>query len=76
VLFDTRQSLCRVSEKVLGKEPFADKMFAEYSLPSVTLGKDFAECKMTFVECIKHSAKNAIPVVCHVLVITLDSLFV
>jgi hypothetical protein len=28
VLFDTRQCLCRVSEKILGKEPFADKMFA------------------------------------------------
>jgi hypothetical protein len=25
----------RVPEKVLDKEPFADKMFAEYSLPSV-----------------------------------------
>jgi hypothetical protein len=37
--------------KVLDKEPFA-----EYSLPSVILGKGFAECKM-------HSAKNAILVV-------------
>jgi hypothetical protein len=31
-----------VREKVLDKEPFADKMFDEYSLP-----RDFAECKMT-----------------------------
>jgi hypothetical protein len=43
--------LCRVlfdfvecPEKVLGKEPFPDKMFDEYSLSSVTLGKGFAEC--------------------------------
>jgi hypothetical protein len=48
VLFDTRQSLCRVSEKALGKEPFADEIFAECSLPSVTLGKAFAECKIAF----------------------------
>jgi hypothetical protein len=63
VLFDTRQRLCRVSEKVIGKEPFADKMFAEYSLPSVKLGKGIAECKMAFAECLRHSTKNAILVV-------------
>jgi hypothetical protein len=50
-------------KKVLGKEPFADKIFAECSLPSVTLGKGFAECKIAFAECLRHSAKNAIPVV-------------
>jgi hypothetical protein len=33
------------------------------SLPSVTLGKVFAECKIAFAECLRHSAKNAIPVV-------------
>jgi hypothetical protein len=33
------------------------------SLPSVTLGKGFAECKIAFAECLRHSAKNAIPVV-------------
>jgi hypothetical protein len=38
-----------VSEKVLGKESFADKMFAEYFLLSV-IGKDFTECKMAFAE--------------------------
>jgi hypothetical protein len=37
---------------LLGKEPFADKIFTEYSLPSVTLGKGFAYCKMAFVECL------------------------
>jgi hypothetical protein len=31
---------------------FADEIFVEYSLPSVT-----------FAECLRHSAKNAIPVV-------------
>jgi hypothetical protein len=43
VLFDTRQSLCRVSEKkYLAKNPLPIKY-----LPSVTLGKGFAECKRT-----------------------------
>jgi hypothetical protein len=46
VLFDTRSS---VRKKILGKEPFADKIFAE--------------CKIAFAECLRHSAKNAIPVV-------------
>ena len=32
-------------------------------MPSVTLGKAFAECKIAFAECLRHSAKNAIPVV-------------
>jgi hypothetical protein len=35
-------------------------------LPSVTLGKAFAECKIAFAECLRHSAKNAIPVVMHI----------
>jgi hypothetical protein len=52
-----------VRKKALGKEPFADEIFAECSLPSVTLGKAFAECKIVFAECRRHSAKNAIPVV-------------
>jgi hypothetical protein len=50
-------------KKALGKEPFADEIFAECSLPSVTLGKAFAECKKAFAECLRHSSKNAIPVV-------------
>jgi hypothetical protein len=53
-------------KKVLGKELFADEIFAECSLSSVTLGKGFAECKIVFAECLRHSrhsAKNAIPVV-------------
>jgi hypothetical protein len=32
-------------------------------LPSVTLGKAFAECKIAFAECLKHSAKELCPVV-------------
>jgi hypothetical protein len=40
VLFDTQQSLCRTPEKkILDKELFADKMFANYFLLSVTIGK-------------------------------------
>jgi hypothetical protein len=35
VLFDTR-----CPKKVLGKEPFTDKIFVECFLPSVTLGKE------------------------------------
>jgi hypothetical protein len=50
-------------KKALGKEPFADEIFVECSLPSVTLGKGFTECKIAFAECLRHSAKNAIPVV-------------
>jgi hypothetical protein len=57
VLFDT------CPKKVLGKQPFADKIFAECSLLSVTLGKGFVECKIAFAECLRHSAKNVIPVV-------------
>jgi hypothetical protein len=36
---------------MLGKEPFTDKMFAEYSLSRVTLGKGFTEY-------LAHSAKD------------------
>jgi hypothetical protein len=41
----TRQtSLLSAREKVLGKEGFADTLYAEPSLPSATLSKAFAEC--------------------------------
>jgi hypothetical protein len=49
-------------KKVLDKKLFADKIFAECFLSSVTLGKGFAECKIAFTECLRHSAKNTIPV--------------
>jgi hypothetical protein len=45
VLSGTRQKgLPSAREKALGKEGFVDALFAELSLPSVTLGKAFAEC--------------------------------
>jgi len=47
----------------LGKDPFAVGGFAEWRLPSVTLGKEFAECKLAFAECNRHSAKPVNPVV-------------
>jgi hypothetical protein len=56
----TRQSLCRVPDK----EVVVDVQFSETSLPSVTLGKDFAECFPGFFECFIHSAKQLCPVVC------------
>ena len=47
----------------LGKNPFAVGGFAEWRLSSVTLGKEFAECKLAFAECNRHSAKPVNPVV-------------
>jgi hypothetical protein len=32
-------------KKILDKEPFTDKMFAEYYLPSITLGKVLPDVK-------------------------------
>jgi len=52
----------------LGKEIFADKVFAERPLPSAALGKAFAECLPGFAECPQHSAKRASAVgsrMCH-----------
>jgi hypothetical protein len=49
-------SLPSARQKVLGKEVVADVQFAERSLPSVTLGKAFAEC-------FSVSAKELCPVV-------------
>jgi hypothetical protein len=57
------KSLPSARQKVLGKEAVADVQFAERSLPSVTLGKAFAECKMAFAVCLRHTAKELIPVV-------------
>ena len=47
----------------LGKEIFADKVFAERPLPSAALGKAFAVCLPGFAECPQHSAKRASAVV-------------
>jgi hypothetical protein len=60
---DSDFSLPSARQKVLGKEAVADVQFAERSLPSVTLGKAFAECKIAFVVCLRHTAKELIPVV-------------
>jgi hypothetical protein len=57
------KSLPSARQKVLGKEDVADVQFAERSLPSVTLGKGFAECKIAFAVCLEHTAKKLIPVV-------------
>jgi hypothetical protein len=56
-------SLPSARQKVLGKDAVADEQFAERSLPSVTLGKAFAECKRAFAVCLGHTAKELIPVV-------------
>jgi hypothetical protein len=57
VLSGTRQTtLPSAREKVLGKDGFTDALYVEPSLPSATLGKEFAEC-------FRHSAKPSIPVV-------------
>jgi hypothetical protein len=61
--------ICRVflfaecPKKSTWQRTFADEIFAKCSLPSVTLDKAFTECKIAFAECLRHSAKNAIPVV-------------
>ena len=49
--------------EALGKALFAVRGFAEWALPSVTLGKGFAKCKQAFAECYWHSAKSGSPVV-------------
>ena len=50
--FSTRQSVCRVlNKKTLGKDSFAESLFAECRLPSVTLGEAFAVGKAVFAEC-------------------------
>jgi hypothetical protein len=56
-------SLPSARQKALGKDIFADEIFAECSLPSATLGKGFAECNSGFAECLGHSAKPLNPVV-------------
>ena len=45
--------------------------FAEWRLPSVTLDKEFAEGKLAFAECNRHSAKPVNPVVAVVMLLVL-----
>lgn len=47
----------------LGKNLFAEEVYAGWALPSATLGKDFAEGFWPFAECSWHSAYVTIPVV-------------
>ena len=71
VFFGSNFAECRALGKgfaecrflALGKEIFADKIFAERPLPSAALGKAFAECLTGFAECPRHSAKRASAVV-------------
>ena len=57
------KSLCRVSVLTLGKETFADSVYTEYRLLSVTLGKGFAECFLGFAMWRGHTTNLGIPVV-------------
>jgi hypothetical protein len=62
-IWHSAKSLPSARQIVLGKEAVADVQFAERSLPSVTLDKAFAECKIAFAVCLRHTAKELIPVV-------------
>jgi hypothetical protein len=66
MFLDTWQSR---PKKVLSKEPFV-----ECCLPSVTLGKSFAERKKAFASCLGYSAKNASPIV-HISIDSISSYF-
>ena len=57
------KSLPSARNPTLGKDPFAVGGFAEWRLLSVTLGKEFTECKLAFAECNRYSAKPVNPVV-------------
>jgi hypothetical protein len=48
----------------LDKVVVADVQFTESFLPSVALDKEFAKCFLDFVECLRHSTKQSILVVC------------
>jgi hypothetical protein len=50
-------SLPSARQKTLGKEIFADEIFAVYSLPSAALGKVFAEGKLAFAPGIQQSMR-------------------
>jgi len=52
-----------VSVLALDNETFADSVYAECRLPSVTLGKGFAKCSLGFTMCRAHTANLGIPVV-------------
>ncbi|XP_066347958.1 putative inactive G-type lectin S-receptor-like serine/threonine-protein kinase SRK [Miscanthus floridulus] len=71
--FSTRQSsLPSARQKTLGKDSFAESLFAECRLPRVTLDKAFTEYFLGFAVCPEHTAKLLITVV---LLFLLFSLF-
>jgi hypothetical protein len=51
--------LCRVPDKKYS----AKRLLPMYSSPSVLCREAFAECKISFTECLRHSAKELCPVV-------------
>ena len=51
-------ALPSVRKKILGKDEFAVTSLVVCGLPSVALGKPFAEWKRAFAECLGHSAKH------------------
>jgi hypothetical protein len=70
-------SLPSARQKVLGKEAVANVQFVKRSLPSVTLGKAFAKCKIVFCRVSQTHGKGAdsgsvplviiiVLIVCHV----------
>jgi hypothetical protein len=63
VFWHSAKPLPSARQKALGKDVFADEIFAECPLPSVTLDKAFAECNRGFAECPRQSAKPLNPVV-------------
>jgi hypothetical protein len=51
----TRKRLCRVHDKRhSAKTSLPTLFFADYALPSATLGKAFAECFVAFAKCLPH----------------------
>jgi hypothetical protein len=45
------------------KEVVVDEQFTESSVSSVPLDKEFVECFRGFAECLRHLAKQFVPVV-------------
>jgi hypothetical protein len=58
----------------LGKESFADRVFAETALPRAALGKAFAEGLRGFAESLEPSAKPPAPVVMRIVLVKLSQL--
>jgi len=70
-LFFSKKYLPSARRLILVKQLFAVKTYAECHLPSVTLGKRFAECFWGFAECPWHSTKFLYPVVTRTIAVTM-----